>query len=254
LLRPPLLFADDLPLLDELLLPDELRFADEPPLRPNELFPLVFADERDRDDDEPPELRLPDELLLPLLADEERPPEDDEADFRPPLELELDLPPLVLLPDEVLPDELFPDELLPDELLPDELLPDDEREEPLLLPPPDLEPELPDEDELDLLRPEVDREPDDRPLLVDAADRLDGVIVSAAAPTAPTAAPVAAPVRISPATSITLSTIAVPVERLDLEELRFDEPEFFFDPDEVDLFVAMCFLPKMFVNKTNRIG
>jgi len=185
LLRAPAFFADDLPPVEELFLADERPPPDDP-------FPLVLADERDRDDVEPDEVRLPDALLLPRLADE--------------------------------------------------LLPDDDRDELLFLPPLESELELRDDDEVDLPRPDDDREPDDRLLLVDV-ERRDGAIVSAAAPTAPTAAPAAAPVSISPATSITLLTNCEFDERRDRDELPFDEPELFLDPDEEDLLDAIFFLP-----------
>jgi hypothetical protein len=64
----------------------------------------------------------------------------------------------------------------------------------------------------------------------------DDEIVSAAAPTAPTAAPAAAPESISPATSMTLSTIFDDVDFRDPEDLRADDDEpFLFDVLELVL-------------------
>ena len=101
--------------------------------------------------------------------------------------------------------------LAPPFLPADLLAPDDAFDEPLFRPLPVLAPELERFDVDGLL-------PDDTFVLLDRPPPVDdvrpaGTIVSAAAPTAPTAAPVAAPVRISPATPITLSTILVAVER-----------------------------------------
>ena len=67
-----------------------------------------------------------------------------------------------------------------------------------------------------------------RPLSFERDDEFrdevrDGDIVSAAAPTAPTAAPAAAPVKISPATSMTLSTNLDVVDFRDPVDLRVDE-------------------------------
>ena len=186
-----------------------------------------------------PPLDLPDELdpddVPELFPVELRPPpaEDFAVDVRP--EVDLPLPeelerPLVLLPlDEV--DDL--DE--PDER------PLVEADFALVLPPldPDVDLRVPPPERLELLpRPLRDDEDPDRP-------RGD-VIVFAAAPTAPTAAPAAAPLRISPATSMTLSTIPDEVDFLE----RADPPRNDFDEDELLFFellelvlVGTIFLP-----------
>jgi hypothetical protein len=97
----------------------------------------------------------------------------------------------------------------------------------LVLPPldPDVDLRVPPAERPELLpRPPLDDEEPDRP--------LDDVIVSAAAPTAPTAAPAAAPLRMSPATSMTLSTIPAEVDFLG----RADPPRDDFDEDELLFF------------------
>jgi len=129
----------------------------------------------------------------------------------------------------------------------------DADEEPLAVRPPlfdlrvlvvRLPPEL---DLLDVFRPleddELDRAFDEppRPFSFGVDDvRLDfpdeGDIVSAAAPTAPTAAPATAPESISPAMSITLSTNFDDVDLRDPDGLRADDDELFlFDELELDL-------------------
>lgn len=211
-----------------------------------------------------------DPLLDLLPADR---PVDDLRDDDPPDEV------FDLLPDEELLDPRLDDELLPlplfeplvvfaELVLPpvelfDELdRPADDLDEPLAFRPEDDDDEdvldLPDEpDELrpeldfDLPPPLLDREDEllalvDRLPLLDADERPPGdVIVSAAAPIAPMAAPDAAPVRISPATSITLSTIAV-VVFFDLDDLprdEVDEDELLFrERAELDL-LAINFPP-----------
>ena len=176
--------------------------------------------------DEPPPVDaelfdLPlDEEVLPLLLFE--PPELFDEPDRPPLD---DLDELLAFrPDEDDEDDFErPDELVdrPPELDFDRLPPFERDAE--LLPLGD--------------RPPV-REPDERP-------PPDVVIVSAAAPIAPMAAPDAAPVSISPATSITLSTIAdvVVFEPEDLPRDEVDEDELFFrELLELDL-LAINFPP-----------
>ena len=170
-----------------------------------------------------------------FLADA-RPPLDPAADFAADDLPEVDLPlpeeverPPVLLPLEEDDDLDEPVERPPDADFPLELVPldpdDDLRELPLE------RPEL-------LPRPLLDEEDPDRP--------RDDVIVSAAAPTAPTAAPAAAPLRMSPATSITLSTMPVEsdfLERDDLPRDEVDEDELlFFELLELVL-LAIIFLP-----------
>jgi hypothetical protein len=148
---------------------------------------------------------------------------------------EVELEPPLLLPALVFPvrevDPVFELDVLPDEVDEDDrVLPVDDEERPL--------------SDLDRALLPVEREADLRPP-VDLLDpdplRPDGVIVSAAAPTAPTAAPAAAPLSISPATSITLSTITVVVDFVD-DEPRFDEDELFFEFPEFDL-LAINFPP-----------
>jgi hypothetical protein len=174
-----------------------------------------------------PEL-FPAEARLPL-----DPAADFAADDRPevdrPLPEELERPPVLLpLEDDVDRDE--PDERPPPEAdLPLELV----------LPDPDVDLRGLPPERLELLpRSPLDDEELDRP--------RDVVIVSAAAPTAPTAAPAAAPLRISPATSMTLSTM--PDEFAFLE--RDDPPRDEFDEDELLFFellelvlLAIIFLP-----------
>jgi hypothetical protein len=186
--------------------------------------PLDLLDELDGDD--VPEL-FPVEVRPPLD------PEDFAVDDRPevdlPLPEELERPPVLLPLDEV--DDL--DE--PDER------PLVEADFALVLPPldPDVDLRVPPPERLELLpRPLLDDEDPDRP-------RGD-VIVFAAAPTAPTAAPAAAPLRISPATSMTLSTIPDEVDFLE----RVDPPRDDFDEDELLFFellelvlVGTIFLP-----------
>jgi len=177
----------------------------------DELLPVdVFRDEPPPDDDE----------LFDLPPDEElfaRPPDDDD------LELPL-LEPSELF-DEAerpLPPEDFAERL---DLRPDE--DDDDLDDPDERPP-----EL-DFDPPPLVRNEVLFPLDERPPLRDADERPppEDVIVSAAAPIAPIAAPDAAPVIISPATSITLSTIA-DVVLFDRDDLPRDE----VDEDDEPLF------------------
>lgn len=188
--------------------------------------PVDLPDELDRDD-------VPE--LFPALA---RPPLDPEADFAADDRPEVDLP---------LPDELErPPDLLP-------LEEDVDLDEPVDRPPPEADFPL----ALLPLDPDVDlRElPPERPELLsrppppdeDEPDRpRDVVIVSAAAPTAPTAAPAAAPLRISPATSMTFSTIPDDVDFLERADPRRDD----FDEDELLFFellelvlVGTIFLP-----------
>ncbi|HYJ90590.1 MAG TPA: hypothetical protein VEV84_04725 [Pyrinomonadaceae bacterium] len=160
---------------------------------------------------------LPDEVL-PLLADDDfvlRPPFEDAV-----LDPRLDFAEPPLLP--VVFDEDLARDALPDFLL------DDAR--PLEDFPADVFP--PD----DLVLPVVGR----RPPPTDPPCPRDGTIVSAAAPTAPIAAPAAAPVKISPATFITLSTIFEVVDFCGRDAPPFDE-ELFFEPPELDL-LAMNFL------------
>ena len=137
---------------------------------------------------------------LPLFDDDDLPPVLPDEDPLPALLPELDFPPAAL-PAVDFALDLFAEE-------DDFFEPPDDGDD--FLAPPDVG--LP------------------RPL--DEPERLDElrelpleVMVSAAAPTAPTAAPVAAPVRISPATSMTLFTIAVVVDFLDLVELPFEDEE-----------------------------
>ena len=203
------LFDEDEPLLD--LLP-----AERPPL--DDLRDELPPDDKDVFDRPPDEalfdLPLDDELLPLLLF--EAPELLDELDLPPPgLFVELDLPPLddfeeplAFRPDEDEEDDLARPVVLDD--LPPEL---------------DFDRLLPALDREDELFPLVDlpplREPDARPPLVD-------VMFSAAAPIAPIAAPAAAPLIISPATSMTLSTMP-DVELLDLDDLPRDE----VDEDEL---------------------
>ena len=210
-------------------------FADEPPLD-------LALDERPEDERELDELfpLLPDELEALLLLDD------------PPLLLlvgldfpELDRPEADL-------DELFfeldlaeperPELELPPDLLREE---DDEDLAPFAA---DL-PVLFDRDEPPLELDAVRRAPSERPfserlLLVDEVGRLPvpDVMVSAAAPTAPTAAPVAAPDNISPATSTTLSTIDDVLELRERDELLREDAELFRELPDLDL-VAMYVLP-----------
>jgi len=223
---------DDDPLLD-LLLPDERLDVDR---EPDELFALLLEEPDDELllldaplpllEREPPPLLL-DEADLPEL---ERPvldpPELDlvELDFAEPERPELD-PPLDLLRDDEVEDL--------DPPLDDERPPplDFDRDDPLL-------------DRDDDLRPPPDRPFPDRLLPDDEEDRPPepDVIVSAAAPTAPTAAPVAAPDKISPATSTTLSTIFDVVVLRERDEPPRDDAELFRELPELDL-LAMYFLP-----------
>jgi len=172
-----------------------------------------------------PPLDLPDELdrddVPALFPVEVRPPLDPAEDFavddRPevdlPLPEELERPPVLLPLDEV--DDL--DE--PDER------PPPEADFALVLPPLDPDVDVLPTERLELLpRPPLDDEEPDRP--------LDDVIVFAAAPTAPTAAPAAAPLRISPATSMTFSTIPDEVDFLE----RVDPPRDDLDEDELIFF------------------
>ena len=198
--------------------------------------------------DRPPLDVLRDELLPDDLRDE--PPDDDEL--------------FDLLPDEVLFDLPLEDE--PEPLLLDapELL--DELDLPLppladFDEPPDLRPADEDDvedfdrpDELDDRPPELDRDAfppllerdvallplDERPPLRDDDDRPPvEVIVSAAAPIAPIAAPEAAPVMISLATSMTLSTIA-DVVLFDRDDLPRDEVDEDDEPRFRELLDRVC--------------
>jgi hypothetical protein len=191
-------------------------------------------------------LPLDDDLRDELLPEEvlrDEPPPDDDALFdllrdEVVFDLPLDEPALPLFD----PPELF------DEL--ERPLPPDDFDEPLDFRPEDEDDEddLDRPDELEERPPEVDFEPpllerddellplDDRPPLLEADERPrpDEVIVSDAAPIAPMAAPDAAPVIISPAKSMTLSTIAdvvlfepddLPRDEVDEDdELSFREP------------------------------
>jgi hypothetical protein len=96
----------------------------------------------------------------------------------------------------------------------------------------DLPDELDERPEIDFDRPPpLERDDEllpvvERPPLRDPDERLlpEAAIFSAAAPIAPTAAPAAAPLMISPATSISLSTIPDVDEVFrDLDDRRFDE-------------------------------
>lgn len=192
-----------------------------------------------------------DDASLDLLPLEREPPADLRDELPDDDEL-LDLPPdeeLLLL---FAPPELFDElerPLPPDDF--DELAalrPDDEDDADLDLPdeadePPDLPPPL-----LALEREEVLFAPEDRPLLRDEVVRPPPApIFSAAAPTAPIAAPAAAPLMISPATSITLSTIFDELVRRDPDDRPFDEDDedglLFREPLEL-LLLAITFPPK----------
>jgi hypothetical protein len=217
-------------------------------LEPDEELPLLFAgDDLPLDDLLPPvfeedldlEFEPPDDVRFDVDEDERPPPlfarepelDFDEAVLPPPEELELLRPlPLVFL-------------------LVDFLAVEDPLAEPLLRPPLvlDLELELFDVD--DDLRLAVDLDPLARSPPDDARERLAGTIVSAAAPTALTAAPVAAPAKISPAMSITLLTIFDVVDRVDREEPLFDLFAFFFDEEVEDDAFAIIFLPMLFAYK-----
>jgi hypothetical protein len=167
---------------------------DEPPPDDEELFDLLPEDERF---DAPDEERLP-----PVLFES-----PESFDEREPVALELfavaDRPPPADL--EELADFWVDED--------DDLLRLAGLDEPL------------EELDFDRLPPLLEREAAPFPLVdLDADDRppTDEAIVSAAAPIAPAAAPVAAPLIISPATSITLSTMSV-VELFDLDDLLRDE-------------------------------
>jgi hypothetical protein len=138
----------------------------------------------------------------------------------------------------------------------DELLLDDLREDPL------------DEEVFDDLRadePPFDLLEDNELLPLPLFDRLppldeetrlpDPAMFSATAPIAPTAAPVAAPLSISPATSTTLSIMLAEVDLFDLE-LPFDEVDedvlFFFEPLEIVL-LAINFLPNDRIKKLDYV-
>jgi len=242
--EPPAFFADD-PLRPEddppldLLLPDERLDVDR---EPDELFALLLEEP----DDEllllDPPLPLLERELAPLLFDVADFPEVERAELDRP---ELDPPELDRL-------ELDFAEAERPELEPPDLLRDDEEDD--LDPPPDderpllvldLDREEPPLELDDDLRPPLERPFPER-LLPDVDDDrppAPDVIVSAAAPTAPTAAPVAAPVRISPATSTTLSTIFDVVVLRERDEPPRDDAELFRELPELDL-VAMYVLPK----------
>jgi hypothetical protein len=214
---PPLFFAAD-------LVPDDLPV--------DVLLLALFEDDLDRERELPDDPRFDvDEDDRPPLVFAREPPLDlDDAVLLAPVELDFARP----LPLAFFPDEFFVLDDPPDDLFLRASL--------------DFVPELELFDADDDLRVEVDPVPLERPPLEEAAVFRAGAIVSAAAPTAPTAAPVAAPARISPATSITLFTTLDVVVRVEREELVFEPPVRFFDDDDDDVF-AICFLPKMFVNK-----
>jgi hypothetical protein len=177
-------------------------------------FDAVF----ERDDDAPDAAFFDvadDERLPPLFVREL--PLDFDAVLRPPDELEFARP----LPLAFFPGDFFVPDDVPDELL---------------LPPPLVFEPVVERDDDEDFRLAVDLVPLDRPRDV-VGDR--GTIVSAAAPTAPTAAPAAAPLKISPATSITLLTILEVVDRLVCEVPFLEEPEPFLELDEEDA-VAIC--------------
>lgn len=217
--------------LAEELLPDRFPLvADFGPLAVDLELPVDFG----------PPLDLPDELdrddVPELFPVEVRPPLDPAEDFAADDRPEVDLP---------LPEELErPPVLLP-------LDEDDDLDEPDERPPleADFAPVLPPVDpDVDLRVPPGRLELLPRPPLADEEpDRPRGdVIVFAAAPTAPTAAPAAAPLRISPATSMTFSTIPDEVDFLE----RADPPRDDFDEDELLFFellelvlVGTIFLP-----------
>jgi hypothetical protein len=207
------------------------------------------------DEDEPPLDLLRAERPLPDNFLDEPPPDDDEVLDRSEDDELFDRP----LDDELLPPPLFEPPELFDEL--DRLLPPDDFDEPLVLRPDDDEdddfdlpdaPEKPAPDFDRLLPPSLDREdevftPVDRPPPLCDADerpRPDDVRFSEAAAIAPTAAPAAAPLIISPAMSMTLSTMAD--ELLDLDDLLRDEVDEdeppFREPLDLDL-LAITFPP-----------
>ena len=99
------------------------------------------------------------------------------------------------------------------------------------------------EPELDDFRALPDRPPVEPPRPdPDDLGRAAGVTTLAAAPTAPTAAPAAAPLNISPATSITLSTTTEPEVLRERDELLFEDLELFREPLVLDL-LAIISLP-----------
>jgi hypothetical protein len=110
---------------------------------------------------------------------------------------------------------------------------------------------------LSLLEPVVEFLPlFDRLPLLDLETLLpDPAMFSAAAPIAPTAAPVTAPLSISPATSTTLSIMLAEADLFDLE-LPFDEVDedvlFFFEPLEIVL-LAINFLPNDRIKKLDYV-
>jgi hypothetical protein len=214
-------------------LPPDFDRDEEPPplfavdgLPLDDLLPPVFDEDLDRELEPADGARfdVDEDERPPLLFAPEAAPDFDDAVLPPPVEFELARP----LPPVFLPEDLF--------------VPVDPLDEPLLRPPVDLDPELELFDVDDGLRLEVDPAPPER-LPPDAAVLLAGAIVSAAAPTAPTAAPVAAPAKISPATSITLSTILDVVDRVEREELLFDLLVPFFEEEVEDDAFAIGFLP-----------
>jgi hypothetical protein len=203
-----------------------------------ELFRFDPADDElpDLFDDEPPlDLPAPERPLLADLRDAA--PDDDDELFDPTPEDEL-LPLFALL-------EPF------DEF--DRAPPLDVFDEPAdLRPVEDDDADFDRPDDVDELRPDFDRPPPLSPLvrkdeLFPLDDRPPAPMFSAAAPTAPIAAPAAAPVMISPATSITLSTIFDELVRREPEDRRFDEDDedelLFLGPLEL-LLVAITFPPK----------